>query len=345
MSRADFENRLKKYLGVIEKYRKILAYILLILLSIVFWFNLECEQKNLAFIFQTIYPELAGSLLIYLILRYESDSIQKGLNENKQEQILESSRIFPPYIEVEDVVPFLIEETKIQKSYSFNKETLTFDIECKMTFKIIAGNQDIEVMSWNYGTGGCTFNQDSFNSMEIRLENEKFQELQLRLDVERKIKNHKLKVSLINRKLKKGERLEYCLILKYNSYQFVSLEELNYFKEAKKYPQFDHIFQTRRGILGMKRLIMEITFPHNYQPTIPDYEVLNTAFSVIPKEQERLSNNFKCYDKTLSLTVDNPIVNLYYSIKWKLPTLDELNKTGLLSTDNVIQIKNKLQQS
>ncbi len=275
----------------------------------------------------------------------EKDNEINELNnsiKNLKEQVL-----LPIYLKLEDIKPYIIEETKLYKKYILNKVNFCFDVYSELSFVVKAGNKDIQFIEIRYNSGYCVYNSDIFKNMNIFLKEEQSNGYKLKLNRFSSTESeHIVRIELEDKKLKKGEKIEYTIIFKYDNYQFISEEELKYWHSKRQYPGENEISTTRIGDLGQKKMEITIEFPNDYEFYYPSFSVFTKSNIHVEPENERLKNNFNItqtrYAKLISFTIIEPIFGLSYSVNWRPPSLNSLRNINYLNETEIKLIQSKL---
>lgn len=260
---------------------------------------------------------------------------------------LNNQVLLPDYLTYEDIKPYVVEETTMVKKYVFDRTSLSFNTYCELNFKVKAGNRDIQFFETRYNSGHCGYKSHVFKDMKISLKNDTSNGYKLKLRIKSSTEfEHIIQVELEDNKLKKGDSIDYTIVLKYDDYQFISDEELKYYYSKRLYPKENEITTTRIGDIGLKRIEIHIEFPNDFSFHHPQFTVLSKSDITVDPEIQRLQSAFKVtntnYTKKLSLIITNPIIGLNYKVFWKPPSLETLRESNFINDHEFNQIISKL---
>jgi hypothetical protein len=268
--------------------------------------------------------------------------LQKEKNKFKQQSVL------PDFISFKDIQPYVIDESRAERRYILNPEKVSFDIEHRLIYKITGGNEEIDFIDHIYSSKGLKFNNKSFLDMDITLEKDNYKNKKFELKVVPNDTYHILKVLFTNQKLLPNEHIEYCILLKYKNYQFISREEFEKYSYSNKLKLPNEIEYARQASLGYKKLVLSLEFPNNYPVNLPGFSVSSKSNKLVNVEKERLEreNSYKTYINTyinkLELTVNNPIVGLNYKIHWNPPTIENIESIKFLDKEQIEILTKKI---
>ncbi|MDQ1316375.1 MAG: hypothetical protein QG588_22 [Candidatus Poribacteria bacterium] len=304
------------------------------------FFNKEYrEQVNN--IYKDGFYFLAAITLIFLMLiffNFLHDLINLLFKERAAEkEKLKSLAVLPNYITLGDIQPYVIEETSVKRKFTFNEKSVSFDVENKIYYKVRGGNQQVEYIEHTYKNKGNKYNSEIFKNMSINLEETEYKDKRLELSCNRNDTHHVIKVVFANKLLLPNEVIEYCIIMKYSNYQFISKEELDFYKLCEPDSGIEGVFYSRKFGLGVSRMNISLDFPVGYPIIQPGFRVTYQSNKSVNLEIDRLKSedSFEYYDNTstnkLKLSVEKPIVNLNYILYWNPPTLKTLSYRKFLN--------------
>ena len=236
-----------------------------------------------------------------------------------------TNKILPNGFIVDDVITYSIEELKISRIYTYNKDdNRFFDLEHQSEYSIkctqdslsnttIVYQKSEKEKDWNH--------ENSFENIRIFTESPN-----IRLTHVSGKNSHLINVNIIT-PLNKGQRLSFVIKIIHIKNRYNNFEDCSEFCESNSmnFADFQHIEYRTLGKLGTKKLSIAMYFPENY-PALRNFSVYyeNDKRAVITKELKRIKtygrkNRHNGGKNILELNIENPIVNLNYLLSCPLP--------------------------
>ena len=233
--------------------------------------------------------------------------INIACNEIKK---LEKNVVIPSNYSFADIKPFIIEESKTIREYSYYRETQTFNVEQTLYFKIKGGVESRNSIKF-------TYKEESIrNNEKVKFEFEKLTSKDYKTPKKNKT------ISLGSMETVHGKECE--IIIKFDNFELKSNDVIEckirmHIKGIKKDWIINGEKYSKTGGIGYKRMKIEYIFQENISIKNANCDVVSFGMNApIIKEKEKIKADFyvKNRNYNIAMEVSNPIVGLEYQLKY-----------------------------
>lgn len=302
--------------------------VLIYFVKIDFWTSILISIGIYLIILLSVFLKKLFNNIEELVNHYEEEIKNREIVFIKQS----TSNIDIPYV--------FIENNRISK-FVFNDETLMFDEKSIWRIKAKVESDEISYIRHMLGKGDKFF----IDCSKIQMNVKSISGHSMNIRDDRKDDGMFRWYICFADVLKKGEIVEYEMEYLVKNKYFLCSNDLTLALNQKLVSQInDNVdFLTRTVSLPCEKLNTKIIFPDNFPlPFAPRINVEKRHIKLT--EEIKRAKSLLQYDgkeKIGILNIDNPVIDCSYKIEWKLPSIGELKKSGLITKEQSEELANR----
>lgn len=254
--------------------------------------------------------------------------------------------LLPEGIETSDIYPYSFNLMDISRYYHFDENMLCLNSESIMEAEVVGG---YEYLSFTYHSLSLGLENVDAEIYLMEFRREKPDATVFMEIVDRREDKIKYKISFYPQ-LETNEVAYYKVKWAIKNPRNFCLEEQKL--KYKDNPSAEDFCTLSRSIdVPIKKLVSRAVFPIGYnvhRPPYHDFFMVRKKRHMIEKEQQRIKK-YKYFTKKivndcveLCLSVENPILDVSYSLIWYPPTLEQLLQSNLINKEQVVKIKDNM---